>query len=398
MGLPTDRRDFLRLLAAGTLAGCSRDRTGGPPAPSNEPYQGKIADMVLHAERPPNLEMPERFLAQDLTPNDAMFVRWHESLLPTSIDEATYRLKVGGHVDRPLELSLGDLRTRFPVTSLVAVNQCVGNGRSAFSPRVPGVQWDRGAVGNARWTGVRLREVLAAAGPRAGAVDVTFGGLDRAPLESVPRFEKSLTVEAATGTTGDEPLLAWAMNGAPLPMLNGYPVRLVVPGWYATYWVKALEAITVLDHAFEGYWMKKAYRLPAGADASESPSGLARETVPVGRMNVRSLFVPPRAGETFTRGTMAELQGVAWDGGAGIAHVELSFDGGATWQEARLERDLGPFAWRRWRAVWMPQEAGRATVLARATSVSGERQEQKPRWNRGGYMRNEAERLDVVVA
>jgi DMSO/TMAO reductase YedYZ molybdopterin-dependent catalytic subunit len=391
----TDRRDFLRLCAAGTLAGCSRAPSGAPSAASPEPYQGKIADMVLHTERPPNLETPERFLAQDLTPNDAMFVRWHVSLLPTSIDEATYRLKVGGHVERPLELSLNDLRTRFPVTSLVAVNQCAGNGRSAFSPRVPGVQWGHGAVANARWTGVRLRDVLAAAAPRAGAIEVTFGGMDRAPLESVPRFEKSLTMPVARG---DGPLLAWAMNDAPLPMLNGYPLRLVVPGWYSTYWVKALEAVTVLDHAFEGYWMKKAYRLPATDDASETPGDLQKDTVPVSRMNVRSLFVPPRPGETIRHGAMVELQGVAWDAGTGIARVELSYDGGTTWQDGRLERDLGPFAWRRWRAVWMPTEAGPATVLARATSVLGERQEARPRWNRAGYMRNEPERLDLVIA
>jgi sulfite dehydrogenase len=395
MGRRTDRRDFLRLLAAGTLAGCSRDHAGPPsPAPSNEPYQGKIADLVLHTERPPNLETPERFLAQDFTPNDAMFVRWHESLLPTSVDERTYRLKVGGHVERPLELSLGELRARFPVTSLAAVNQCAGNGRSAFSPRVPGVQWSRGAVGNARWTGVRLRDVLAAASPRAGAVEVTFGGMDRAPLDSVPRFEKSLTMDTVNG---DGPLLAWAMNDAPLPMLNGYPLRLVMPGWYSTYWVKALEAVTVLDHAFDGYWMKKAYRLPATVDATESPDALSKDTVPVARMNVRSLFVPPRADETLRRGVMVELQGVAWDGGTGIGRVELSFDGGAAWHDARLERDLGPFAWRRWRGVWMPDAAGPARVLVRATGMGGERQEERPRWNRGGYMRNEPERLDVVI-
>ena len=390
----THRRDFLRLVAAGAFAGCSRDRRS-PPAPSNEPYQGKVADLVLHTERPPNLEMPERFLAQDFTPNDAMFVRWHESLLPTSIDETTYRLKVGGHVDRPLELSLADLRARFPSTSLVAVNQCTGNGRSAFSPRVPGVQWSRGAVGNARWTGVRLRDVLDAAGPRGGALEVAFGGLDRAPLESVPRFEKSLAVGMARG---DGPLLAWAMNDAPLPMLNGYPLRLVVPGWYSTYWVKALETVTVLDHAFDGYWMKKAYRIPAGDGARESPDALSTDTVPVTRMNVRSLFAPPRPGETLRRGAMVELDGVAWDGGTGIRRVEVSFDGGTAWHDARLEQDLGPFAWRRWRAVWMPEQAGPASVLVRATSVGGEEQDPRPRWNRGGYLRNEPERLDVVVA
>jgi DMSO/TMAO reductase YedYZ molybdopterin-dependent catalytic subunit len=259
---------------------------------------------------------------------------------------------------------------------------------------MPGVQWGRGAVGNAKWTGVRLREVLAAAGPRDGAVEVTFGGLDRAPLESVPRFEKSLAMAVATR---DEPLLAWSMNEAPLPMMNGFPLRLVVPGWYSTYWVKALEAITVLDHPFEGYWMKKAYRIPATPDASESPDALEKETLPVSRMNVRSLFVHPRAGEKLTGGAMTELEGVAWDNGSGIARVEVSTDGGTTWQDARLERDLGPFSWRRWRAVWMPRDKGPATVVARATSGLGERQEGKPRWNRSGYMKNDAERVDVEI-
>jgi sulfite dehydrogenase len=394
MGPRTDRRDFLRLVAAGTLAGCSRPPSGGPPERSDTPYQGKVPDLVLHTERPPNLEMPEHLLAHDLTPNDAMFVRWHESLLPTSIDEATYRLKVRGHVERPLELSLAELRSRFPVTSVVAVNQCAGNGRSLFSPRVPGVQWGRGAVGNAKWTGVALRDVLAAAGLQPGGLEVVFGGMDRAPLESVPRFEKSLALRTAQD---DGALLAWAMNDAPLPMLNGYPVRLVVPGWYSTYWVKALESIEVVDHAFDGYWMKKAYRLPANDHASERPDDLARETAPVTRMNVRSLFVPPRPGETFTRGGMAELQGVAWDRGTGIARVEMSVDGGASWQDARLEQDRGPFSWRRWRAVWMPKETGRAALLVRATSVGGETQDGYPRWNRSGYMRNEPERLEVAV-
>jgi DMSO/TMAO reductase YedYZ molybdopterin-dependent catalytic subunit len=395
MATHADRRTFLHMLAAGgagALVGCNRRVE---PSPSASPYDGKVADMVLHTERPPNLEMPARFLAHDLTPNDAMFVRWHESLLPTSIDEAAVRLHVGGHVERPLDLSLADLRTRFEQVSVVAVNQCAGNGRASFGPRVPGVQWGRGAVGNAKWTGVRLRDLLAAAAPRTGAVEVAFGGMDRAPLESVPRFEKSLPMDVATG---DAPLLAWAMNDAPLPMLNGFPLRLVMPGWYSTYWVKTLTTVTVLDRAFDGFWMQKAYRIPDTPDVSESPAELAPHTVPVRRMNVRSLVVRPEPSERVRRGVIAEVQGVAWDGGSGIAQVEVSTDGGATWGRAELDRDLGPYSWRRFRATWMPKEAGPVTIVARATSVAGERQEAKPRWNRSGYMKNEPERVDVEVA
>jgi DMSO/TMAO reductase YedYZ molybdopterin-dependent catalytic subunit len=389
-----ERRRVLRMLAAGGVgiaaAGCGRGSAGAGAGAGK--FQGKAADLVLHTERPPNLEMPMRYLAHDLTPNDAMFVRWHLSNLPTAVDEATWKLRVAGHVEQPLELSLRDLRERFALAHVVAVNQCTGNGRSFFGPRVPGVQWGRGAVGNAKWTGVRLADVIAAAKPKAGAAEAVFRGMDRAPIDSVARFEKSLAMADVPGA-----ILAWGMNEAPLPMLNGYPLRLVVPGWYSTYWVKALESVTVLDHAFDGYWMKKAYRLPDDPDANEAPGALAKDTVPVKKMNVRSLFARPQPGEKITREVLYDVQGVAWDGGSGVARVEVSTDGGATWNDARLEQDLGPSSWRRWRAVWMPKDAGKATLVARCTSVRGERQEAKPRWNRGGYLKNDPERIDVEV-
>ena len=388
------RRAFLRLVAGAPLAAaCRRDAGGGADA-SASLYDGKVDDLVLHTERPPNLEMPARYFAQDLTPNEAMFVRWHVSQLPTRIDDDSFRLRVGGHVDHPLELSLDQLRARFEEVSVVAVNQCSGNGRSAFGPRVPGVQWGRGAVGNARWTGARLKHLLAAASPRAGAVEVTFRGLDKAPLESVPEFVKSLSLDKA-----GEPdvLVAWAMNDAPLPMLNGYPVRLVVPGWYSTYWVKALESITVVDHPFDGYWMKKAYRIPANEDANESPDALSKDTVPIAKMNVRSLVVRPEPGEEIRSGAPYEVQGLAWDGGSGIARVEVSFDGGASWSEAKLDPELGKYAWRRWRASWTPVAKGSAIMTARATSAAGESQRATPRWNRSGYMKNDPERVEVRV-
>jgi sulfite dehydrogenase len=393
------RRSFLGLLASGGLgaiaAGCDRTRVTAGTDAAGSPYDGKIADMMLHTERPPNLETPARFLAYDLTPNDAMFVRWHLSVVPTSVDERAHRLRVGGHVERPVELSLDHLRARFETTSVVAVNQCSGNGRALFSPRVPGVQWTRGAIGNARWTGVRLKDVLAAASPRAGAVELRLGGLDRAPLDSVPDFEKSLPMPIATGS---DVLVAWAMNDAPLPMMNGYPLRLVVPGWYSTYWVKALDRIDVLDHEFDGFWMKKAYRIPANADADERPDDLSKETIPIHRMNVGSLFVRPQPGERLALGAPCEVEGVAWDSGSGVARVEVSSDGGGTWQDARLDGDLGPYSWRRWRSSWVPSQKGPATVTARATSVRGEVQGARSRWNRSGYMKNDCELIDVEVA
>src|SRR6266567_5160596 len=194
-------------------------------------------EMILLTDRPPQLETPLHYFRQDLTPNEAFYVRWHLEGIPTSVDPGVFRLQIGGHVQKLASLSMNDLRTQFEPFSLIAVNQCSGNSRSFFAPSVPGGQWRNGAMGNARWTGVRLRDLLDRSGVKAGAVEVSFEGLDRAPLVATPRFAKALRVDHARD---GEVLVAYEMNGAELPMLNGYPLRLVVPGWYATYWVKAL--------------------------------------------------------------------------------------------------------------------------------------------------------------
>jgi DMSO/TMAO reductase YedYZ molybdopterin-dependent catalytic subunit len=390
------RRAFLRAAGAGVVGAWGCDRRAPPaPVPGEGAWPGKASDLIVLTERPPNLEMPQHYLSHDLTPNDAMFVRWHVSGLPAQVDTRTFRLQVTGHVERPLELSLDELKRSFRPASIVAVNQCSGNGRSTFDPRVPGVQWTGGAVGNARWTGVRLRDVLAKAGVKAGAVSVAVKGLDRPPLDTTPHFEKALDVAQAL-----EPdvLVAWAMNDAALPMLNGFPLRLVVPGWYSTYWVKALATVTVLPGPFDGYWMTKAYRIPSNDGADESPSELATDTAPIARMNVRSLFARPLGGETLRRGEAFAIEGVAFDSGSGIARVEVSTDGGASFRAADLGTDLGGYSFRRWRATWTPVTAGPATLVVRATSASGETQRTARRWNRAGYMKNEPERVEVMVS
>ena len=399
MTLRLPRRELLRIAGASVVGAWACDRRApGPsdsgPAASAGGWPGKAQDMVLLTERPPNLEMPARYLAYDITPNEAMFVRWHLSGLPTSVDERTFRLRVTGHVERALELSLDELKKSFSPVSITAVNQCSGNGRSTFEPRVPGVQWTAGAVGNARWTGARLKDVLDRAVLNAGAVDVTFGGVDRPPLQGTPDFAKSL---GAARAQDPDVLVAWAMNDAPLPMLHGFPLRLVVPGWYSTYWVKALDAITVLPSAFDGYWMAKAYRIPKSDDANETPGELAKDTTPISRMNVRSLFAKPLAGEKIARGVACGVEGVAFDGGSGIARVELSTDDGASFRDAQLGDDLGKYSWRRWRATWTPTTAGAASLVVRATSVAGEVQRATPRWNRAGYLKNDPDRVAVTV-
>jgi sulfite dehydrogenase len=355
-------------------------------------FPEKIPLRVVNS-RPPCLETPWREFREDLTPNEAFFVRWHLEVIPTTVDVSTWRLKVAGHIERPLEWSLADLRG-MKSTSLVAVNQCSGNSRSLFAPRVPGGQWFNGAMGNARWTGVPLRDLLDKAGLKAGSVQVTFQGLDKGPLPSVPDFVKALAVDHC-----DQPevLVAYAMNDAPLPLLNGFPVRLVVPGWYATYWVKSLSTITVLPHAFDGYWMAKAYKIPVAPNGVETPDHLAEQTVPINRMNVRSFFTTPDPDATLPLGQPCSLDGIAFDEGKGIRQVDVSADSGRTWQAAELGRDLGNYSFRRWRLTWTPSERGDVRLQVRATNGAGEVQPATAGWNRGGYMRNVIEELPVKV-
>ena len=395
-----DRRTLMRLAAASgasvLLASCGdggATREGGlRPLRKTVRFEEKT-DLILLTDRPPQLETPLRFFREDFTPNDAFYVRSHLAGIPVSVDTRSFRLNVGGHVERPLAISLHELRTAFTPVSIVAVNQCSGNGRSLFEPRVPGGQWANGAVGNARWTGVRLKDLLARAGIKAGAAQVSFQGLDRPVLPGTPAFIKALDVDQALG---DDILVAYAMNGAPLPMLNGFPMRLVVPGWYATYWVKALSEIQVLPKRFSGFWMDKAYRIPKAADAQESPDHLATETVPINRLSVRSLFVRPEPDEVLRMGVPCEIEGLAMDSGRGIARVEVSTDGAATWSEAQLDPELGRYSWRRWRSRWTPGARGPQRLFARATNSAGESQT-LTQWNRSGYARNVIEQLAVTV-
>jgi sulfite dehydrogenase (cytochrome) subunit A len=350
-------------------------------------------ELYLLTDRPPQLETPLHYFRQDLTPNEAFFVRWHLAGIPTHVDTRTFQLVVNGHVQRPLSFSLDGLRGRFEPVSVIAVAQCSGNSRSLFAPRVPGGQWKHGAMGNALWTGVRLRDLLDAAGVRAGAVDVCFDGLDEPPLSSVPDMVKSLAVEHARDA---DVMVAYEMNGAPLPMVNGFPLRLVVPGWYATYWIKALSRITVLNRAFDGYWMAKAYRVPNNPEGIEAPDHLAVDTVPISRFTVRSVFVRPEPEEQLSVGRPYEVEGVAFDYGAGIRRVEVSVDGGFHWMDARLDPELGRYSFRRWRYRWSPSVRGQQRLLVRATNHDGAGQLTN-HWNRGGYMRCIVEDVQVNV-
>lgn len=399
-----DRRAFLKLLsmtAASGLAGACNYRFGEkttnlihiPRGQSVTRFPEK-EELILLTDRPPQLETPLFYFREDLTPNDAFFVRWHFAGIPTLVDLRTFRLNVGGHVNKPLSLSMEDLKTQFEPHTVVAVVQCSGNSRSFFEPKVPGGQWQNGAMGNARWKGALLRDVLKKAGIKKGAVEAGFAGLDEPPLSNMPKFAKSLSIEHALE---DNVLVAYEMNDEPLPMVNGFPLRLVVPGWFATYWVKSLAEINVLPSKFDGFWMEKSYRIPNNEYADESPDNPAKDTIPINKMNVRSLFVRPDQTDVLKAGVLFTMEGLAFDGGAGIKKVELSTDFGRSWSEARLISDLGKFAWYRWQYQWIPLTPGKYKIMVRAISNSGECQPATTRWNKSGYMRNTIESLEVTV-
>ena len=355
-------------------------------------YPGKRPLIVLTA-RPPQLETPFGIFNEGLlTPNDAFFVRYHWSGLPLSIDPAAYRLRVGGHVEKPLDLSLEALRRIGDSVELVAVNQCSGNSRAHFTPRVNGGQLSNGAMGNARWTGVPLKKVLESAGVKAGAVEVSFDGLDRPPLGDGPDFIKALPIDHALD---GEVMLAWQMNGAELPFLNGYPLRLVVPGYYGTYWIKHLSDIQVLAAPFDGFWMASAYRIPDNKCACVEPGKAPAATVPIGRFNVRSFVTSLQEGSSVPSGRTTVVRGIAFDGGQGISDVAFSADGGKTWQPARPGKNHGRYSFHEWTAPFRPEHKGTFELQVRASNRAGETQPSQPSWNPAGYMRNVIESVRV---
>jgi DMSO/TMAO reductase YedYZ molybdopterin-dependent catalytic subunit len=349
--------------------------------------------MILQTARPPQLETPFAVFDEGpITPNDVFFVRYHLADIPTEIDPEAHRVRVMGHVATPLSLSLAALKRDFPVRAIVAVNQCSGNSRGFWEPRVGGGQHGHGSMGCARWTGVALKDVLERAGVRDGAVEVTFDGLDAPPAPSVPDFVKALKVDHAMD---GEVMIAWGMNGADLPWLNGFPLRLVVPGWFGTYWVKHLSEIVVRDRPFDGYWMTQTYRVP-DTDCACVPQGAKPERMrPIGRFAVRSLITSHLPGAHAAPGP-TEVRGLAFDGGAGIARVMVSADGGQAWRPAALGEDLGRYAFRRWTAQ-VALRAGANVLMARAVSNAGEEQPFALRWNPSGYMRNMVERVTVLA-
>jgi DMSO/TMAO reductase YedYZ molybdopterin-dependent catalytic subunit len=401
------RRCFLRAAAAAGVGGIFTNRLataladGTVTMPFSNGERRLVTfpqkrPLILLTMRPPQLETPfSVFNGSVLTPNDAFFVRYHLAGIPTAIDPEEFRVAIKGKVNSPLSLSLDELKTKFEPVEVVAVNQCSGNGRGFSNPRVAGGQLGNGAMGNARWKGVRLKDVLGKAGVAAGARQVTFNGLDQPVLEKTPDFIKALDVDHALD---GNVMLAYQMNGEDLPMLNGYPLRLIVPGYYGTYWVKHVNEITVLDEAFDGFWMSAAYRIPNNLCGCVEPGTTSSSTRPIARLNVRSFITSLAEGDRIPVGRPLTVRGIAFDGGYGVDAVWFSEDGGKTLRAATLGQDYGKCAFREWTSSFTPQRAGAYALQACAANRIGQSQPQTALWNPAGYMRNVVETLRVSAA
>lgn len=367
------RRRFFLAVAAGVLPRAART--------------ADLSKFIVRSSRPADLEMPLAGFNEWITPIDSFFVRCH-TYFPPRANLSEWRLKVDGVVNQPLTLTMEDLKA-LPRVELVGVLECAGNGRSFYKPHVAGTQWQFGGVGNGRWAGVRFRDVLQKAGLKDSAKEILFDGSDM-PLGKMPKFQRTITAKKALDP---DTLLAYEMNSQPLPDEHGYPLRLIAPGWAGDSWVKWLAHIEVLDHEFEGFWMKVGYRHPREhvEPGAAVPAG---EMVPVTDLNVKSVIATPA---DWVKPGRVRISGVAWSNSSPVTKVEVSVDGGKTWRHAELGKDQSRYGWRLWQLDWQAP-SGKHSLIARATNAAGETQPLGEEWNPSGYLWNVAQAHEVEVS
>ncbi len=405
------RRDFLKVSAGGLLlAGGIRgadpataaDSLGPAALPPGALQSAQLAalpgklPLIKKSFRPPNFETPVRFFNEAFTPNDAFFVRYHLAEIP-QVSLQNWKLAIAGDaLDKPFEITYEELLRDFEQVEVAAVCMCSGNRRGLSQPHVPGVQWGHGAIGNAIWRGVRLRDLLAKGGLRKDALEIVFDGADRGVLDKTPDFVKSIPAWKAMEESA---LVALEMNGEKLPHWNGFPARIVVPGWTATYWMKHLTSIAATAKPYQGFWMNPAYRIPKGKFPliDRFVSQETEVNTPITEMVVNSLVTNLEEGQNFAFGQEITVAGVAWDGGFGIATVEVSEDGGGNWRAAQLASDLGRFSWRQWSHRFTPGRAGSQTFMARATNRAGATQTFDLIYNPAGYHNNVVQRINIEI-
>ena len=345
--------------------------------------------MIARSLRFLDLEMPAEYANSFITPMEHFYVRNHMHE-PSTVDPGEWRLSVSGEVEKPLTLTLAEL-TRMEQHTVIDTLECAGNGRAFAVPRVPGIQWEKGAVGTARFGGPRLRELLQRAGVRLTGRHVMFHGLDEVPRK-VPPFIRSIPIEKATD---EDTLVALHMNGTALTTHHGFPARALVPGWIGAASCKWLTEIKVLDKEFEGNFMSPGYRIP-NQPVKPGEAVRVEDTHPMTALNVKSLIASPRDGASVKSRGM-HVQGVAWAGEADIAKVEVSTDSGATWQPAQLGKEQSHYAWRLWGYSWNAPRPGAYTIVSRAIDTQGRTQPDSVQWNPSGYLINVVDRVQIHV-
>ncbi len=401
------RRDFFKkaiTVAGSTVVGTTAAEAARTVETVHPVDDRKVSDiafpqkrpLITYSDRPPLLETPREVFTGALTPNDLFFVRWHMPMIPTYINAHTFTLHIHGEVKNELKLSIKRLKTEFEQVELTAVLQCGGNSRTAFKPTPSGIQWGIGAMGCARWKGVRLKDLLLKAGLGKEAAWIGFNGLEKAVYAETDNFVRALELEKLTGDV----ILAYEMNGEDLPYLNGYPLRLIIPGTYSDSWIKMISNIKVTKEKPTLHFMEHAYRIPDNACECETPDKLVYKTKPIEEMNVNSVIGYPTSGTKVREGEELIVRGVAFDGGHGIRKVDISTDGGTTWREANLDDGTqGRYAYRTFTYSFKPQENGTLSIMCRATGVKGEIQPfaHEILWNRGGYKYNGIDEVTVEV-
>jgi len=397
------RRDFLKtsIVASAAVLGSSTALSAGE---THQPIDNrKVSTMafpekrplITYSDRPPLLESPRSTFARGITENDEFFVRWHLPDIPTHIDTDLYTIKIDGLVEKELEITLKELKEDFEQVEVTAVLQCGGNSRSAFTPIAGGIQWGSGAMGCAKWKGVRLSDILSRAGLKKDAHWIGFNGKDNAAYYETPNFVRELEVEELN----DHVIIAYEMNGEDLPYLNGFPLRLVIPGYYSDSWVKMLSHITVTNKYKSLFFMDVAYRVPDNKCECETPDHKFKPTKPITNMNVKSVIGYPENGMKIYHNSHIVVRGVAFDDGHGIKQVVVSTDGGKTWEEALLKQDNGRYAYTEFRYTFKPTKYGKLTFMAKAINRLGDEQPfaKDIGWNHGGYKYNGIDEVTVEV-
>lgn len=345
--------------------------------------------MIVRSSRFLDLETPVEYFDTWITPVPRFFVRNHMHE-PSELSGSDWRLAIDGDVEKPLTISLAEL-SRLESHSVVNTLECAGNGRGLYRPQVPGAQWGKGAVGTARFSGPRLRDVLQKAGVKTSGKHVMFRGLDEIPGK-VPAFIRSIPIEKALDS---DTLIATHMNGSPLTKHHGFPARALVPGWIGAASCKWLTEIKVLESEFAGNFMNPGYRFP-NHPGQPGEATKPEDTHPVTSLNVKSLIAAPLDQTNLKAGRLS-IHGAAWAGEAGVVKVEVSTDGGSNWNAATLGRDQAHYAWRLWSYNWNAPP-GEHTILSRATDNVGRTQPATPVWNPGGYLYNAFDEVRIHVA